>query len=186
MGAWHSPIVIGRQRRSVLKQFHCRWPGRESCCRRLKHARAHSRGWKLWPLCRGTVGVGSCGLCAGACHCSGGLSGGDAVGLLGCWRGVRLRCRCLRLWPDADRLWREADLARRWWWRWCRLSRSRARLGCSCSALADADLSRAAGCRAGSSKINSAAARGGGPARAGRVLALPGLVRAMPSGPQKN
>ena len=43
--------------------------------------------------------------------CPGGLSpGGDAVGLLatGCWWGVRLRRRCLRLWPDAD-------LGRRWW-----------------------------------------------------------------------
>ena len=40
--------------------------------------------------------------------------------------------------------------------------------------------------RAGSSKINSAVARGGGPARAGRVLALPGSAKAMPSGPQKN
>ena len=39
---------------------------------------------------------------------------------------------------------------------------------------------------AGSSKTNSALARGGGAARAGRARAPPGLARAMPSGPQKN
>ena len=50
----------------MLKLWHCRWSGRKSCCRCLKRA-------------GGTVGVGSCGLCAGACHCPAGLSGGDAL-----------------------------------------------------------------------------------------------------------
>ena len=136
----------------------------------------------------GGTGVGSGGRCAGACcctqglglgggcgsHCPGGLSpGGDAVGLLAPLGGA-CGCGVCVYGPMPIFVGGGGD---------DHADHDHEPFGGVRGSWAAHDLHRGAG-RSGSSKTNSALARGGGAARAGR--ARPGLARAMPSGPQKN